>query len=574
MKKLRPYQAKAVNETLKALEDVKPVLLMASVGAGKSLMLARILLKYQQEGKRCLCLINNAELVRSNTQAFREEGGVASIFCASLKEKDCSESVVIASAQSVYASIEKEIGKIKFDLIVVDEAHAIAYDKPNSTFMKLLVNYFNSNPSLRVLGATGTNFRFKGATIVGKDAFFKKQTGNITTQQLINTDYLVPPRFQVDPDLLIDFSKVKITNGKFNGKDLEKVIEASHRLTYLICEEIQNIIKKQNRFGAFIFASTRNHAKEIYSYLPENETGLILGDTTQDEREIMLNKARNGEIKYLVNISVLTVGIDVPSYDTIAYLRPTESLVLMVQTMGRGLRLSPQTNKTDALVLDYAGNIERHQDWDDPLLLKALQQTRDKDEEYDIECPACHTRNTFFSRRCIGTKLVKKDNEEIKKERCEYFFEYKECEECNAQNDITARICRKCDAELIDPNDKLRRLGDGVTKVYVRHATSSFIPTRNGFVLGIDYECLTDGHATRRVAEKYIVTTPKARNFFYGKFLRPHFEKAYKYYPKLDDADFIKEIIPKAKMPEILYIKKEDDKQWETGNWRILDKEF
>jgi superfamily II DNA or RNA helicase len=81
LKQLRPYQQEAVRECWQALVvNDEPVLLMASVGAGKSLMLASILLRLDQLGKRALCLVNNAELVRNNCATFKEQGGNASIY--------------------------------------------------------------------------------------------------------------------------------------------------------------------------------------------------------------------------------------------------------------------------------------------------------------------------------------------------------------------------------------------------------------------------------------------------------------------------------------------------------------
>ena len=86
MRKLRPYQEKAVAECWECLKkNDDPVLLMSSVGSGKSLMLANILLTMQQAGKRALCLVNNAELVRNNCATLIDEGGKASIYCASLE---------------------------------------------------------------------------------------------------------------------------------------------------------------------------------------------------------------------------------------------------------------------------------------------------------------------------------------------------------------------------------------------------------------------------------------------------------------------------------------------------------
>jgi len=182
MKTLRTYQQQAVNECWSALkQNDAPVLLMASVGAGKSLMLASILLSIEKSGKRALCLVNNAELVRNNCETFIEQGGTSSIYCAALNSKDDTAPVVFGTPQSVLNGITKNesIGKIKFNIIVVDEAHAINYANHRTAFMRILRHYKQNYSEMRVLGATGTNFRFKGSSIVGDACLFKTQVGNI-----------------------------------------------------------------------------------------------------------------------------------------------------------------------------------------------------------------------------------------------------------------------------------------------------------------------------------------------------------------------------------------------------------
>src|SRR5690606_21328920 len=141
MKVLRPYQQDAVKECWDALKkDDAPVLLMASVGAGKSLMLASILITMQKAGKRALCLVNNAELVRNNCATFIEQGGDASIYCAALGEKDDHSSVVFGTPQSVLNAINKNepLSHIHFNIIVVDEAHNINFHNDRSCFMRIL----------------------------------------------------------------------------------------------------------------------------------------------------------------------------------------------------------------------------------------------------------------------------------------------------------------------------------------------------------------------------------------------------------------------------------------------------
>lgn len=558
IKNLRPYQCKAVKECWEALrKNVEPVLLMASVGAGKSLMLSSILLSMQQAGKKSLCLVNNAELVRNNFETCINQTGKASIYCAALKIKHFHESIIFATPQSILNAIDRKepIADIKFNIIIIDEAHAINYLNDKSSFMRIFRHYHHHYPDMRLLGATGTNFRFKGTAIVGKDCLFKSQVGNISTEGLIEDGYLVKPFFEIDKELVIDFSKVKIkSNGQFDKKELEEVISKNYRLTSLIIYQIIHVMKTQERQGVFIFATTKKHAFEIMSYLPAEESALILGETPQDERTEILDRARQGSIRYLVNIAIISVGVDVPSFDTIAYLRPTESLVLLVQTMGRGLRLCKNTNKTDALVLDFAGNIERHQDWDNPILLDALKQTINKGKPLVILCPVCQEMNTEHARRCIGVSNEK---------RCGYYFEFKRCPnvECEVKNDIAARHCRECHSEIIDPNDKLHlALKDNLIELKVLESQYSISGTQRGFRVTVKYKCCNPEGKTGIVFENYSPINANSLRVFYGKFVKQHCKESSKWYRHLQNKNKVEEMLRTVDTPIKIMINESNDR--------------
>lgn len=559
MKPLRPYQQQAVNDCWEALKkDDEPVLLMASVGAGKSLMIASILLSMQKAGKRALCLVNNAELVRNNCETLIQEGGFASVYCAALGSKDCNAPIVFGTPQSILNGINRneKIANIKFNLIVVDEAHAINYLNQRSCFMRILRHYKQEYPGMRLLGATGTNFRFKGSAIVGEKCLFKTQVGNITTEQLINDGYLIEPSFQVNPNLVIDFSKVKIkNNGQFDQKQLEIVVSKSARLTELICKQVVHIMETENRYGVFFFATTKKHAQEIYSHLPPEQSAIILGETPQDERTDILDKARSGRIRYLVNIAIISVGVDVPAYDTIAYLRPTESLVLLVQTMGRVLRLSPSTNKTESLVLDFAGNIERHKDWDNPIIMKAVAETVDKDKPLVICCPSCQTFNTEHARRCIGL---------TGNTRCEYYFEFKPCPNphCGTENDIAARQCRTCGTEIIDPNAKLclNKIKTATHELQVMESQYMITGTKKAFRINCIYKCQDESGRVGRVFENYTPSSQKAMNVFYGQFVRKHCKDSSKWYIHMNNRTLMEQMLQTVNSPVKLLVASEDNK--------------
>jgi DNA repair protein RadD len=573
VKELRPYQQEAVTECWKALvASDEPVLLMASVGSGKSLMLADILLRMQKLGKRALCLVNNAELVRNNCATFIEQGGEASIYCAALKCKDSSAPIVFGTPQTILNGINKNepISHIKFNIIVVDEAHAINYLDHRSIFVRLLRHYKQEYPLMRVLGATGTNFRFKGTEIVGSGCLFRTQVGNITTEQLIKDHYLIDPNFEVDKEFVIDFTKVKVKrNGKFDQKELEQVITESARLTELICKQIIHIMESQKRFGIFIFATTKKHAFEILSHLPENESAIILGETPQDERTTILDKARKGKIKYLVNISIISVGVDVPAYDTLAYLRPTESLVLLVQTMGRALRLSPTTDKVDALVLDFAGNLERHRDWDNPILLKALRQTIDHDKPRPMICPRCLAGNTENARRCVGERIYNQ-NGKVTQIRCDYYFEFKECTGCGIQNDITSRHCRSCHCELIDPNKKLTldTTTEDLKELEVLHASYNIAHTQTAFRISCSYRCRDNEGKIATFYENYTPSSDKARHVFYGQFIKKHCNTPSDWYPHISERSKMEQMLEHVNTPSKIMLK------FDNTGYRIKRKVF
>jgi DNA repair protein RadD len=446
MIELRPYQKTAVGEAWDALKkNDDPVLFIMSVGGGKSYCIASILKSFESNNKRALCLVNSAELVRNNSKAFKDLGGKPAIFCASLGEKDINQKVIFATPQSVMSAIKKNhvLSEISFNIIVVDEAHMIPFHKPRSIFMRIIRHYKLIYKDMRLLGLTGTPFRGSGTEIVGNKCLFKSQVANIDINYLIENQFLVEPCFRSNKIDSIDFSNVKVLpTGNFDQKELQLTLDKNHRLTGQILIEVQEIIK--NRNGAFIFCSTKKHCLEAMRALPPNEASMIIGETPDKERNDILYMARSGQIKYLVSVNCLMTGVDCPRFDSVVWLRPTSSLVLYMQGIGRGLRLYP--SKSDCLILDFAGNLDLHRDIDEPIINKALLNEPNEAIK-EIPCPECLALNSVLARRCCGIL----DN----KKRCDFFFEFKECDNCGIKNDVTARDCRGCDKQLIDPNEKL-----------------------------------------------------------------------------------------------------------------------
>src|SRR5690606_14982713 len=143
------------------------------------------------------------------------------------------------------------------------------------------------------------------------------------------------------------------------------------------------------RMGVMIFAATVEHAKEITGLLPDGEAALITGETPGPERDRLIHDFKARKFKYLVNVSVLTTGFDAPHVDVIAILRPTESVSLYQQIIGRGLRLDKA--KKDCFILDYTG--VGHDIYS--------PQISDKKPQSDsvpvqVTCPKCGFANDFW----------------------------------------------------------------------------------------------------------------------------------------------------------------------------------
>lgn len=558
MIELRPYQKQAISEAFIALKrNDDPVLLECSVGGGKSYIIASIAKRFNDLNKKVLCLVSSAELVRNNSDAYRDCLGEPSIFCASLSNKNYDQNVIFATPQSLASALKKNhpIGNIRFNIIIVDEAHGINYYAKKSTFIRVLRHYKQEYPAMRVLGLTGTPFR-RNVSIVGKKAFFKSKVGNISTHYLIENNYLVKPIFDRGDVESFDFSHCKIRKtGHFKGSDLQTVIDNKKRLTWDILQEVQMIMR--DKHCVIIFCSTRAHCFEAYTALPPESTRIILGDTPDEERNTILTLARQCKIKYLISVNCLLVGVNVPCINGIVWLRPTSSLLLFIQGIGRGLRLYPE--KTDCLVLDYAGNLDRFQDLDHPIINEAIQPRMEDEKDYCIPCYDCSTLNTIHSRRCIGI---------VSGQRCEHYFEFKECPGCCTQNDITSRECRNCHAELIDPNAKLKLTKKQRFVLNVNQASYwvSCYENSGHPIIHVKYEC-----QGKNAFEQFFTRSEKGRQIFYALFIKQHCVDSSEWYPHLTNLYKMREMIndPTLKTPHQIECSIN-----EFGQYKVLKKIF
>ncbi|ENG6087576.1 TPA: DEAD/DEAH box helicase family protein [Vibrio parahaemolyticus] len=530
---LRPYQADSVKAVIHYFrKHSTPAVIVLPTGAGKSLVIAELA---RLAKGRVLVLAHVKELVEQNHAKYEGYGLKGAIFSAGLGRKETDQQVVFASVQSVVRNLDSF--KNQFSLLVIDECHRVPDDK-NSSYQKVITHLRELNPGIKVLGLTATPYRLgmgwiyqyhtRGQVRTEESRFFRDCIFELPIRYLLDENFLTPARMMDAPVLSYDFSQLKPANtGRYKEAEMDMVIDKAKRATPQIVEQI--IQYARERKGVMIFAATVRHAQEIHGLLPEGETAIVIGDTPTPERDAIIQAFKNREIKYLVNVSVLTTGFDAPHVDLIAILRPTESVSLYQQIVGRGLRLSE--GKNECLVLDYAGNsYDLYQpEVGDP-------KPDSTSEIITIPCPACGFNNNFwgkldsngfllehFGRRCQG---YFEDEDTGEREHCGYRFRAKYCGECGADNDIAARICHECDATLVDPDKKLKEalnLKDALIFECTKMDLSVFKSNDGKSQLKVTYSgepYQGEGHAL--VHEFWSLNTKKQKQTFKDQFVRPH----------------------------------------------------
>lgn len=531
MFKLREYQQQAVHNVIRFFQKKKdPAVIVLPTGAGKSLVIAELA---RIAKGRVLVLAHVKELVEQNYQKYKSYGLEAGIFSASLGKKDWDEKSIFGSVQSV-ARAPKEFFK-DFSLLVIDECHRVA-EEGATQYQEVIAKLKEYNPNLFILGLTATPYRLglgwiyefsqTGEVKTEQKRFFKQCVYELPLSYMIKNKYLTTP-VKVDiPVTCYDFSEL-MEKQSFTTAEVEEILKSQKRLTPLIIKNIIDITERFDRKGVMIFSATVKHAEEIMTYLPPEDSRLVIGDTDMKERDQIVEDFKNRKFKYLVNVSVLTTGFDAPHVDVIAILRPTESNALYQQIIGRGLRLSP--DKKDCYVLDYTGIGH-------DIFTPEISDKRPKKDTVAVvvTCPVCSFENNFwgyadddgnvlehYGRKCRGAT---QDAHTFEVVPCGYRFRSKICHSCGRENDITARECENCKATLIDADSKLKqaRLSKNAHVMTPDRITFEERADKNGnSYLEIRYYDL-DGEY---LSEVHFFNNPTAIKKFNINFLRSHLRR-------------------------------------------------
>ena len=349
---LRDYQQEAVDKTRISLSKYDRALIIAGTGSGKSVINAELIYLASKKKKRVLQLVHTKELVQQNSECFnklclsRNDDVNYSICCAGIMKPCLEYDIVFASPKTFVNNMDN----IKsFDLIIIDEADKIP--KHDTSIYQTILSKFKC----KVIGMTATPYRDNNTPIYGDGGFFDVSSYRISAKKLTEMGYLTPyqPINYTSDKVNIDTDKIKIkSNGTYDEKSHEKAFK-----DFYVETSNFTLLNTVNHRKVLIFCTSIDHAEKVA--LCMNTNYVIHSKLSKKERDDMLFDFKHDRnVRYMINVSILTIGFDCPEIDCVVLMRAIQSVPLFIQVIGRAQRLFK--DKAFFNVIDFGENIKRH----------------------------------------------------------------------------------------------------------------------------------------------------------------------------------------------------------------------
>lgn len=345
-----PFQ----EEILEKLEVERTVhsrnrnLVVAATGTGKTVVSAFDYKRFKNGNitAKLLFLAHRKEILEQSLEAFRgilRDNNFGELWFGGFEPNNYEH--VFASVQTLNNRLsELNLSPEYFDFIIIDECHHLTANSYRG-----IINYFN--PKVLV-GLTATPERLDGGDI--QEDFHNRIAAEIRLPEALNRKLLCPFQYFGITDS-IDLSKVGWERGRYVASELSSVYTANDRRVREIIVGLEKYTKDLTGVRALGFCVTMEHAKFMAEkfMLVGLKADYLTSDNTQN-RDQVKNQLLKKEINYLFVVDIFNEGVDIPEIDTVLFLRPTESLTIFLQQLGRGLRLAD--NKECLTVLDFVGN--------------------------------------------------------------------------------------------------------------------------------------------------------------------------------------------------------------------------
>ena len=346
----RPHQIKMLDE----LEVARSVfgysrnLVVAATGTGKTVLAALDYKRLIESGKprpTLLFVAHRQEILRQALATFRQVLGDSSFGELLVDgEKPKEWRFVFASIQSLRSAKFEELSSEHFQHLIVDEFHHAEAPSYSALFRKL-------NP-VQVVGLTATPERTDGVDQIWQQVFGGRIASELRLWDALGQDLLAPFHyFGLGEEL--DYSQLPWVAGRYEAKSLSNLITTNSFRNKKVLRELNNKVPDLSKMKALIFCVSVEHANQVAREFSDLgvKTKSVTGTT--ENRGGVIQELRSGVIQAISTVDVFNEGVDIPEVDTIVLLRPTESPVVFLQQIGRGLRRSP--GKDQVLILDFIG---------------------------------------------------------------------------------------------------------------------------------------------------------------------------------------------------------------------------
>lgn len=383
---LRPYQQSNLDEIRAHLRaGLRSVLWQLPTGGGKTLGAAFMLRTAAERGRRSWFVVHRRELVQQSRLAFQSadvpHGVIAQGF-----DMHLGQPVQIVSVQTALRRLDRLPAP---DMLVLDEAHHC----PAGSWRTLTERFA---AAVRI-GLSATPERLDGK---GLAEYFQAMVRGPSVQELIAGGYL--SRYRLYAPAQPDTSSLHTRAGDYAKDEVAELMDRPR----IVGDAVDHYLKYARGRRALVFAVSIQASVRIVEAF--NAAGVpaehVDGDTPTETRDAAMQRLRDGATLVLSNVDLFGEGVDVPTVEAVVLLRPTQSLALYLQQVGRGLRAAE--GKDRCVILDHAGNSRRHglPDDDRDWTLEGRRgraQAGDSDSVAPIrQCPSCFAINRATAKVC------------------------------------------------------------------------------------------------------------------------------------------------------------------------------
>lgn len=371
--KLREYQQQAVNKALWAMSLNGNDMICLPTGAGKSIVIAELA---RSLNRPILILQPSKEILEQNMSklALYVERKEIGVYSASMNRKDIAR-YTFATIQSIYKK-PKEF--VDFGIALIDEAHLVNPKNLTGMFTSFLTSVAKlRGANMKCFGLTATPYRnvtgyhqievphpfYKGQTTTELEAsltlklvtrmrplFWNRLLYNVNNRDLVKEGFLCPLRYIKNDLFLQEELKTNKSKSDFDLADVENRM-LSKRETILETIRLAQMKYK----SVLVFTTSIHQAQDLSKDIAGSQ--VVTGKTDKKRRDWMIHEFKKGAIKTMFNMGVLTTGFDHPELDCIVLLRPTRSLALYYQMLGRGVRIAD--GKTECTIIDFTNSVEK-----------------------------------------------------------------------------------------------------------------------------------------------------------------------------------------------------------------------